>query len=87
MEVTTPRIITDNMSGSESTMALTDPEIIKISDGIQLEGVEEEFKDKKIFHDLINKAKANNWLLEQNDYDIYTSILNKYGIERNKERI
>ncbi len=85
VEVTTPRIITDNMSGSDSSMALTDPEIIKISDGIQLEGVEEEFKDKKLFHDLINNAKANNWLLEQNDYDLYNSILNKYGIEGNKE--
>ena len=81
VEATTPRIITDNMSGLEDAKTLTDPEIIRISDGIQLEGVEEEFTDKNLFYDLINKAKARKGNLKKREYNLYNSILNKYGME------
>jgi hypothetical protein len=81
VEVTTPKIITDNMYGFEGAGTLTDYEVIRISDGIQLEGVEEEFTDKNLYNDLINKAKAENGVLEQNEYNLYNSILNKYGME------
>ena len=60
---------------------LTDFEVINISDGIQLEGVEEEFTDKNLYNDLINKAEAKNGVLEQNEYNLYNSILYKYGME------
>ena len=81
VEVTAPKIITDNKSGFEGAGTLTDLEVIRISGGVQLEGVEEEFTDKNLFHDLINKAKAKNGVLEQDEYDLYNSILNKYGLE------
>lgn len=82
VEVTTPRIITDNISDSEYAKTLTDPEIIWISDGIQLEGVDEEFTDKNLYYDLIKKAKARNGNLKKKEYNLYNSILNKYGIAK-----
>jgi hypothetical protein len=60
---------------------LTDFKAIIISDGFQLEGVEEEFTDKNIYYDLIIKAKAESGNLEQDEYTLYNSILDKYGIE------
>ncbi len=81
VEVTTPKIITDNMSGFEGAGTLSDFEVISISDGIQIEKIEEEFTDKNLYYALINKAKANKGLLEQNEYNLYNSILNKYGLE------
>lgn len=81
VEVTTPKIITDNMYGFEGAGTLTDYEVIRISDGIHLEGVEEEFTDKNLYYDLINKAEAKNGVLEKNEYNLYNSILNKYGME------
>ncbi len=82
VEVTTPKIIMDNMSDFEGPKTLTDFTVINISDGIQLEGVEEEFTDKKLYYDLLNKAKANNKALEQDEYTLFNSLLNKYGIEK-----
>ena len=81
IEVTNPKIITDNLSGYAGVEKLTDFTAINISDGIQLEGVEEEFADKILYYDLINKAEDQNGALEQNEYKIYNSILNKYGME------
>ena len=82
VEVTGPKIITDNLSRYKGVGNLTDFTVIKISDGRQLEGVEEEFNDKKLYYDLINRAKAQNGTLKQDDYDLYNSILNKYGMEK-----
>ena len=81
MEVTAPRIITDNKSGVAGVGTLTDFTTVHISNGIQLEGVEEEFTDKNQYYGLIKKAKANNGFLDQNEYDLYNSILIKYGME------
>ncbi len=80
VEVTSPKIITDNLSTYTGVGTLTDFEVIGISDGIQLEGVEEEFADKNSYYDLINKAKSKNGALDQDEYTLYNSILNKYGI-------
>lgn len=84
VEVTNPKIITDNLSSYGGLGALSDFTVIKISDGNQLEGVEEEFKDKNLYYDLSKKAEAKNWVLESNDYELYNSILNKYGMEIEK---
>ena len=81
VEVTTPTIITDNMTDFEGAGALTDFEVIDISDGIRLEGLEEEFADKNIYHELINKIKAQDGVLSPDDYDLYKSVLIKYGME------
>lgn len=82
VEVTEPKIITDSLSKYKGAGNLTDFEVIKISDGIELEGVEEEFTDRNLYYELTKKAKEQNGTLEQEEYDIYTSILVKYGMER-----
>ena len=82
VEVTSPAIITDNMSFGGAG-ALTDPDVIRISDGIGIEGIDEEFTDKNLYYGLLKKAKDENGVLGQNDYDLYSSILNKYGILKN----
>lgn len=81
VETTTPKIITDNNSGITEVMNLTNFTTVHISEGIELEGVEDEFSDKNLYYSLINRAKANNWLLDEDEYNLYNSILNKYGIE------
>ncbi|MGD9162120.1 MAG: hypothetical protein PVG39_27160 [Desulfobacteraceae bacterium] len=82
-----PKIITDNKSGFEGGGTLTDFTTVRISDGIRLEGVEEEFTDKNLYYDLINKAKARNGTLNKKEYNLYNSILNKYGITSRYELI
>ena len=81
VEVTTPKIITDNSPEYLGIGTLTDFKLIKISDGRQLDGVEEEFTDKIMYYDLILKAKAENGKMEEADYKIYRAILDKYGIK------
>jgi hypothetical protein len=53
---------------------------MNIPDGIQFEGVEEEFEDKNSYYDLINKAEDQKGALDRNKYKIYNSTLNKYGM-------
>jgi len=60
---------------------LTDYEFIYISDGIELEGAEEEYGDKMRFYNLSQKIKVQNGLLERTGYDIYVSILEKYDMK------
>ena len=76
------KIIPDCLSQYKGVGTLTEFTVIKISDGIQLEGIEEEFADKNLFYKLIKKAKAQNSTLEQDDYNLYISILDKYGMKK-----
>ena len=82
VEVTGPKIITDSLSRYEGVGTLTDCTVIKISDGNQLDGVEEEFTDKNLYYDLMKKANAQKGGLERNDYDLFNYILNKYGMRK-----
>jgi hypothetical protein len=80
VEVSNPKIISDNLSQYRGAGTLTDFNLITVSDGIQLEGVEEEFADKNLYYDLLNKSKTQNGALEKDDFILYHSILNKYGL-------
>lgn len=82
VEVTGPKIITDSLPKDKGVGNLTDFEVIKISDGFELKGVEEEFTDRNLYYELIKKTKAQNGTLDKKDYNIYTAILNKYGLEK-----
>jgi len=82
VEVTGPRIITDSESKYLGGGKLTDYEVIEISDGIELQGVEEEYNDKILFYELSEKAKSQNGLLERSEYNMYMSILDKYGMKK-----
>ncbi len=81
VEVTAPKIITDDSPDYLGVGKLTDFKLIKISDGRELEGVEEEFMDKNLYYDLILKANAENGEMEEADYKTYRSILDKYGMK------
>ncbi len=81
VEVTSPKIITDNSPDYLDVGSLTDFKVIHISEGRELEGVEEEFTDKILYYDLLLKAKAKNGTMDADEYARYSSILNKYGME------
>lgn len=81
VETTSPKIITDNSPNYMGVGTLTDFTVVNISDGIQLEGVDEEFADKILYYDLILKAKAKNGTMQQDEYTRYNSILSKYGMK------
>ncbi len=82
VETSGPGIITDSLSSYSNVGTLTDFTVINISDGIELEGVEEEFEDKKKYYDLLEKAKINNGVLKDKiEYNLYISIVSKYDLK------
>ena len=79
VESTSPTIITDSYGeylGAGSLSTYTD--LIVVSEGHELKGVDEEYNDALRFKELNDNP---NPYLSQREYNEWNSIVNKYGIE------
>lgn len=82
IETTAPTIITDTQGEYVGVGKLTSfPEIIQISDGFSFDGVSEEYNDAQDWIRLNYLANSSGGTLEQTDYNMWRSLVTKYGID------
>ena len=81
VETTRPEIITYYKSDYVGVGKLTSqPEIIKISDGLSFDSVKEEYEDAQEFDRLNKLAEMNNQILDSYNYSKWKNLSRKYDL-------
>jgi len=80
IETTRPTIIT-YVPVYEGGVALTSHQLLKINEGISFDSVLEEYNDALELKRLDEEAELNNNYLNEYDYNLWESLVNKYGLD------
>ena len=86
VESTTPTIMTDCAGEHVGSGKLTTrPRALLISQGLSFNSVVDEYNDAVEYNKIVSKGQANGKALYQNDYDKWTALNRKYGIQPVKQ--
>jgi len=82
VESAQPSIITDDQENYVGVGKLVStPSVIFISDGISFDSVSQEYNDAQQWLNIQKLSSANGNILDSYNYNLWLSLVNKYGIE------
>ena len=82
VETAAPSIPTDSQGDYVGVGKLTStPKIYTVSDGISFDSISEEYRDSQSFNQIEAMSKNSGGVLDQNYYNIWLAVVQKYGLK------